>query len=486
MTIINDSLSNYLQGINHDLCAHCFLLSWAEGHGLKDTADYDYWAQAADDLRIQRNAALECLAQLWPEGWQHPPTPEHESYGDQLARLFPDQCGAMEAGGNHCKNITLQVTEACNMACTYCYQINKSPARMSFDTAKAFIDFILGDDPYVNSWHSLGVILDFIGGEPLLEIDLIEQTCDYFLERAFALHHPWATRFMFSICSNGLMYFDDRVQHFLRRFGQRLSLSVTVDGCKELHDACRLDKDGNGTYDRAIAAVKHYTEVLHRPMGSKMTIAPANVAYVCQAVQSMINEGYHEIHLNCVNEEGWTLAHAHTLYEQLCQLAEYVAALPERPYITMFRDGIGQPLLDDDDRNWCGGTGLMLAVDYRGDLYPCLRYMPSSLGDTQPPYTIGTIKDGVCNHQRLECLSCITRRSQSTDECWHCPIASGCSWCSGYNYQVYGTPDHRATFTCDMHKATVLANAYYHQLIGQPVNVSMPDDWKEAIINGYS
>ena len=52
-------------------------------------------------------------------------------------------------------------------------------------------------------------------------------------------------------------------------------------------------------------------------------------------------------------------------------------------------------------------------------------------------------------------------RDRSTDECFYCPIGEGCSWCTAYNYQVFGTPDARATYICDMHKARALGNIYF-------------------------
>ena len=58
-------------------------------------------------------------------------------------------------------------------------------------------------------------------------------------------------------------------------------------------------------------------------------------------------------------------------------------------------------------------------------------------------------------------MKAVDRRTQSTDECFYCPIAEGCSYCSAYNYQVFGTPDSRATYICVMHKARSLANSYY-------------------------
>ena len=63
---------------------------------------------------------------------------------------------------------------------------------------------------------------------------------------------------MISISSNGLLYFDKRVQNFIKKYKNNLSLSISIDGNKELHDTCRVDLNGNGTYDRALAAELHY------------------------------------------------------------------------------------------------------------------------------------------------------------------------------------------------------------------------------------
>ena len=103
----------------------------------------------------------------------------------------------------------------------------------------------------------------------------------------------------------------------MRKYFNFISLSISIDGNKELHDACRVFPDGSGSYDIAISAVKHYTQVLGGAMGSKMTIAPQNVAYVFNAVKNLIDLGYKEINLNCVFEEGWTAEHAKILYNQL-------------------------------------------------------------------------------------------------------------------------------------------------------------------------
>ena len=141
----------------------------------------------------------------------------------------------------------------------------------------------------------------------------------------------------------------------------------------------------------------------------------------------------------------------------------------------------------------CGGVGYMLALDYKGDLYPCLRYMESSLGDSRKPLIIGNIYDGIaskqCEKDCLKCLNAITRRSQSTDECFYCPIADGCSWCTANNFQETGSPDKRVTHICEMHKARSLANVYYWNKyyiknnIDKVFEMHCPEEWALKIIS---
>ena len=134
-------------------------------------------------------------------------------------------------------------------------------------------------------------------------------------------------------------------------------------------------------------------------------------------------------------------------------------------YLSYFEDTIGKPMSANENENWCGGTGSMLSCDYKGDLYPCIRYMESSLGDSVKPLIIGNVYDGIMTTPETKgCVTClrnITRKSQSTYECFNCPIAQGCAWCSAYNYQDNGTADKRSTYICIMHKGRILSNIYY-------------------------
>ena len=409
-----------------------------------------------------------------------------------LGRIFPS------GERNLAKVVTFQVTDDCCLRCTYCYQTNKGHHRMSFETAKKFADMILdntkGAQEYIDSPNCPGVILEFIGGEPLMEVELISRITDYFLRKAREMRHPWATRYRISICSNGVLYFDPAWQDYMQRHKNNLSFSVSVDGCKELHDACRVFPDGSGSYDKAMEAVRHYRDVIGGDMGSKMTIAPGNITYTAQAVKSLLENGYREIFMNCVYEEGWTLEHARIFYRELLAVADYIIASGffGNCYVSVFEETYFRPKRAEDNQNWCGGDGQMIACDWKGDIYPCIRYMESSLGEEQKPLKIGDVDSGIMQRAvERDCVAClrsITRRSQSTDECFSCPIAEGCSWCTAYNYQVFGTPDKRATYICLMHRARALANCYFwnmgYRITEQPKRqrLYVPDAWAEEIV----
>ena len=396
-----------------------------------------------------------------------------EQYQDMISRLYPYYWDRKKNKNKiQTANITFQITDACNLCCTYCYQINKNIHVMSLEIAKKFIDMLLENDintqQYLDTRNSDAIIIEFIGGEPFLQPILMDEIMEYFIKRMIETNHPWQYNWKISISSNGTLYFEPEVQKFINKYLNHLSLNISIDGNKELHDACRVFPDGTGSYDIAMAAVRHYIDELHGNMGSKMTLAPANVMHTFNAVKGLVEQGYTEINLNCVFEKGWEEKHAIILYNQLKQLANYLLEnnLENKIYISMFEEQMFHPKDINDTQNWCGGNGAMISIDWKGDIYPCIRYMESSLGDQVQPIIIGNVNTGIMTDAK--CKNCINklrevnRITQSTQECIECPIAEGCAWCQAYNYQDSGGDfNKRATYICIMHKARALANCYY-------------------------
>lgn len=386
--------------------------------------------------------------------------------GDYLRKLYPED----SQKENLSREVTFQLGEDCTLRCTYCYQGCKSTKKMTEETAKKCVDILYKmwdddvPDAFINK-NTKQIILDFIGGEPLLYIDIMEKVVEYFIDCALERRCVWAETYMISMASNGTKYFEPKIQNFLSKYRTHMSFSVSIDGPKEMHDACRVFPDGSGSFDIAKKAQDDFNERFYHSAGTKATIARANLPYLGELIDYYVKQGYTQIHANYVYEEKWTEDDGKLLYKEMKELADYILALDHEVEVSLFENNFFSPKDPEDLQCWCGGTGKMLAFDTEGIAYPCIRYMRSSLGDDQPPITIGDCEVGIYNtdedKKTREMLEAVDRRTQSTDECFNCVIASGCSYCSAWNYQLYGTPDSRCTYICPMHKARSLANCYY-------------------------
>lgn len=456
-------------------------------------------------------AYLEYLNKVLPEGHVFNMFPGQffriftDSYNDGISKAFPekfekrhqDKIGTGADGDVFVHNFTFQTTERCSLNCTYCYQFNKSPMRMDFETAKKFIDDLLADRfGYINRYNSPAIIIEFIGGEPLLEITLTRKIYEYFLDRCYDMGHPWFTFHRLSICSNGLQYFDEEVQSFFKDYSQNISFNISIDGNQELHDSCRIQPNGEGSYLIDMAALNHYNKNYTPERNSKMTLAPQNMGYLCDSVVDFIKNGMTTINLNCVFEEGWNQKTAYMEYLQLKKLADHILAHDlEHLYISIFNEKQEDVQSKYSDGNFCGGLGSMLSLRPNGDFYPCIRYMPTSVGPDVPDLCIGNVKDGIVGREEgspiLDMMDKITRRSQSNDICYECPLSNDCAWCSALSHMVYGTPGKRPMFICIQMIAEALANLYYWNLLnikhpeyklGVRENV-VPDEWALLVID---
>lgn len=419
--------------------------------------------------------------------------PRIKSHQDVLRELYPEVFTQLP----DIKTVTFQVTENCCLNCSYCYQVHNTVNDMNFEDIKPFIYNLLHDKfPGITTENTKAIVVEFIGGEPFMRIDLIRQITDYMFQIMFETNHPWIQYIRFSISSNGLLYFNPAVQDYLNIYGAFVSLGISLDGSKELHDACRVDLEGKGSYDRVIAAVHAFKKRFGDMPGIKMTFAPSNVGYMFDSYLSLLDEGYTQLVGNCVFEEGWEYEHATILYDQLKKIADYLIDndLYNKIYVSFFEETFFNPMDEEDNQNWCGGVGdSMMAVDNKGKIYNCIRYMETSLQGEQPPIVIGDVEHGIGQlpeHQEaIEKTSNITRRSQSTDECFYCPVARGCAWCSGFNYQKTGTPNKRVTYICVMHKARALANVYFWNKLYKKLSIDkvfenhLPDEQSLLIIS---
>ena len=365
--------------------------------------------------------------------------------------------------GGMAKNITFIVTKDCQLACKYCYLVGKNvKERMPWEVAKTFIDYVLDheNDP---DFAYESVVWDFIGGEPFLEIELIDKICDYIKTELFRRNHHWFNSYRFSFSTNGINYHEKAVQDFIQKNREHLSIGITIDGTEKKHDLNRVYKiTEKGSYKDVVKNIPLWLEQF--PCGgTKVTISSADIPYITESVLHLYSLGIHEVNINVVFEDVWQDGDDLKFEEQLMQLADKI--IDEGYYqdyaCSFFSEHIGKPQDPKrDNQNWCG-AGKMLSVDAAGNLYPCTRFAQYSLRDKEA-WIIGNIKDGI-DKNKLRPFLTLDRTTQSKQECIDCEVASGCAWCQGENYDAAKTHTvfERATAICKMHKARVRANNYY-------------------------
>ena len=149
------------------------------------------------------------------------------------------------------KSITFIVTKDCQLACKYCYLVGKNTKeRMSWEVAKDAIDYILDRE---EEFRDASVIWDFIGGEPFLEIELIDKICDYLKTEMFRRNHHWFNSYRFSFSTNGINYHEEKVQKFIEKNHNHLSIGITIDGTELKHDLNRVYKHSEkGSYQDVV------------------------------------------------------------------------------------------------------------------------------------------------------------------------------------------------------------------------------------------
>ena len=361
------------------------------------------------------------------------------------------------------KEITFIVTKDCQLACKYCYLVGKNTKeRMSLETAKKAIDYILSHE-HDEVFATESVVWDFIGGEPFLEIELIDKICDYIKCEMFRLNHHWFNSYRFNFTTNGINYHDQKVQKFIQKNKGHIHVTITIDGTEVKHDLNRIYKGSQkGSYKDVVRNIPLWLKQFPGA-STKVTISSPDIPYIKESVLHLYSLGIEEVNINCVFENVWHNGDDILLENQLILLADAIIdnGLYKNHSCSFFSENIGKPLDPVmTNGNWCG-AGNMLSIDSAGDLYPCTRFAQYSLREKRA-WKIGNLSSGV-DKNKIRAFLTLERSTQSNKECFNCEVASGCAWCQGENYDAAESPTiyQRATAICKMHKARVRANNYY-------------------------
>ena len=216
-----------------------------------------------------------------------------------VSSIYKESSGGWQEGT--AKSITFIVTKDCQLACKYCYLVGKnSSERMSWLTAKNAVDYILDREC---DFTEKSVVWDFIGGEPFLEIDLIDKICDYIKTELYRRNHHWFNSYRFSFSTNGINYHEEKVQKFIEKNYSHLSIGITIDGTELKHDLNRIYKNsGKGSYRDVVKNIPLWLSQF--PNGStKVTISSPDIPYIKESVLHLYSLGIKEVNINCVFED---------------------------------------------------------------------------------------------------------------------------------------------------------------------------------------
>lgn len=361
---------------------------------------------------------------------------------------------------NRAKSITFIVTEDCQLRCNYCYMVGKNKrSKMDFSIAKKTVDYLINNR---ETFPEKSVIWDFIGGEPFLEIELIDEISDYIKRITYEESHPWFDSYRLNFSTNGLLYDNEKVQKYISKNKSHVEIGISIDGTEQKHNLQRVFPNGRGSYKEVAKNIPLWLEQFPNA-STKVTIASEDVPYIKDSVLHLFSLGIKSVNINAVFEDVWKENDDKLFEEQLIKLADSI--IEQKLYkdfkCSFFNKTIGNPLdCILNNQNWCG-AGKMLCVDHTGDFYPCVRFAPFSL-QNKIPRIVGNCFDGM-DHNKLRPFLTLDMSTQSPQKCMDCDIAAGCAWCQAANYDFAETDTiyQRVTYICKIHKARVRANNYF-------------------------
>lgn len=334
---------------------------------------------------------------------------------------FEDKAGVFKArSGNVIKALCLHVAHTCNLNCSYCFasqgKYHGDRAIMSLEVGKRALDFLIE-----NSGTRRNLEVDFFGGEPLMNFDVVKELVAYAREQE-KIHNK---NFRFTLTTNGMLI-DDDVIEFANKECSNVVLSL--DGRKEIHDLTRVDYAGNGSYDKIVPKFKKLVDA-RGGQGYYMrgTFTHANPDFT-KDIFHMADLGFTELSMEPVvsapdDPAALTPEDIEIVKEQYEILAKemikrkkegrgftfyhYMLDLTEGPCVYKRISG-------------CGSGTEYMAVTPWGDLYPCHQFV----GEEE--YKLGDIWNGVTNDAvREDFRACNAYSREECKDCW------AKLWCSG-------------------------------------------------------
>ncbi|MBQ6934294.1 MAG: thioether cross-link-forming SCIFF peptide maturase [Clostridia bacterium] len=346
---------------------------------------------------------------------------------------------------NVVKALCLHIAHTCNLNCSYCFasqgKYQGENALMSFETGKRAFDFLIE-----NSGTRRNLEVDFFGGEPLMNWDVVVKLVEY----ARSIEKQHNKNFRFTLTTNGMLLDDDKFD-FLNK--EMSNVVLSLDGRKHINDHFRVDYKGKGSYDIIVPKFKRFVE----SRGGKNyymrgTFTHNNTDFT-NDIFHMADLGFTELSMEpvvCPPDDPYALTEEDmpVIFEQYEILAKEMLRRKKegRPF-TFYHY-----MLDLENGpciykriTGCGSGTEYMAVTPWGELYPCHQFV----GDSK--YSLGNIWDGVKNTAAQdEFRSCNAYSRPECKDCWARLYCSG--GCAANSYHSTGSIAGVYKYGCELFK----------------------------------
>ena len=346
------------------------------------------------------------------------------------------------------KALCLHIAHDCNLACKYCFaeegEYHGRRALMSFEVGKKALDFLIA-----NSGNRRNLEVDFFGGEPLMNWQVVKDLVAYGREQE-KIHNK---HFRFTVTTNGVLL-NDEIQEFVNKEMDNVVLSI--DGRKEVHDYMRPFRNGRGSYDLILPKFEKLAESRNQEKYYVRGTFTRNNKDFSNDVLHLADLGFKQISVEPVvgsDEEEYALREE-DLPEIFAEYDKLAAEMVKRyhtdkefNFFHFMLDLTGGPCVAKR-LSGCGSGTEYLAVTPWGDLYPCHQFVG------EEKYLMGNVDEGLKRTDiRDEFKEC---NVYSKEKCRNCFAKFYCSGgCAANSYKFHGSINDAYDISCELERKRV-------------------------------
>lgn len=323
------------------------------------------------------------------------------------------------------------ITEDCNLACKYCFELDgRNPNSMSTEVIHQSLEYLCKNAVRQGkgSFHSM-----VFGGEPLMVPDKMEEL----FEKGYQLQQEHKQNFSAQIVTNATIL-NDEIKRVINKYKNKINigLQLSIDGIKRVHDANRVTRNGEGSFDMIEKNIEGFKE-LGNNLNIHAVITKESVPVMFESYKFFKEKwGVNDIWFMPLHEEEWSLEDVTTYGEELQKISDYVVNLAEEKQslepVNSYAP-IDKCLSPKSDRPHapCGAGKSFISITADGDIYPCHHFYYNNGKELK----IGNIKDGIDNSRRRLFLEYDYDDVKCTNNCDH----TTCYNCIAVNYDENGS-----------------------------------------------